>query len=206
MGYMLTPIAVNLTQVAKVMGSRDARLIDALVEEFGDDFDQIDDMAADYDDEESAEEPLTVHAALTQMVMGEKCDKALGFVYGYTLEFICRHFGEYLPNDEWSSMPRGTQWAETVDQALQAAGVPKQALRVGHHLMGRGAPVAIPEPDDFPGIGYLRLDEIRAAQKALTEANVAAIEDAEVRAAIQQLQAWMQACADSQRDLICFYA
>jgi hypothetical protein len=200
------PIAVQLDRVSKAMRSGDQQLIDAVIEEFGDEFEQIDEMAADYCDAHADEKPLTVREALTQMVVGRECNKQYGFVYGYTLEFVCQHFGECLPNEHWWAMPAPTRWAETVDQALEGAGVPRDALRIGDHLMHRGPPVRIPEPDDFPGIGYLKLDEIARARKALAEARLAAIEDGEVRAAIEEVARWLQICTESQRDLICFYA
>lgn len=126
--------------------------------------------------------------------------------FGYALEFLCRHFGERLPNREWSAMPSGSRWVETVDRGLAAAGVPENVLRVGRHLMNRGAPIAIPEIEDFPGIGYLKLAEVKTAQEAFGKANLAASKNKEVLPSIQELQGWLQTCADSGRDLVCFYA
>jgi hypothetical protein len=206
MGYILTANAVELDKVSDAVGSKDMRLIDALVEEFGDEFGQFDEMAADRCDEDDGQEALTMQGALTQMVMGEQYHEGLGFMYAYALEFLCRHFGRGLPNGEWSAMPSGSQWAETVDRGLHAADVPEGVLRVSYHLMNRGAPIPIPEPDDFPGIGYLKLKEIRIARQALGEARLASIKDKEVLTSVQELQGWLQACADSGRDLACFYA
>jgi hypothetical protein len=205
MGYILTPIAVDLGQVCGAIGSKNKELISALVAQFGAGFAQFDRMAAGYAEDNELNQVLTMRSALTQMVMGEEYVKELGFIYGYALEFICRHFGEFLPNGEWSAMPSGTRWAEEVDQGLEAAGVPEKALRVIHHLMGRGAPVAIPDIDDFPGIGYLKLMEVKAAQKALLEAQLTSI-DEEVLGSIRELQGWLETCSSTGRDLVCFYA
>ncbi len=201
MSYILTPIAVDLKQVAGVIGSRNKRLVAALLKEFGDDFEQIDAMAADYADD--GEEATTVRDALTQMVMGEPYNEAVGFVYGYTLEYICRHFGELLPNGEWSAMR--SEWAEKADRALKAAGVGEKVLRLSR-LMSRGSPVPLPEIEDFPGIGYMDLPEIEAALAALPEDKLAAVKEKELRAALAEVLGWLQTCADSRRDLICFYA
>jgi hypothetical protein len=206
MGYILEATAVELRKVTDALGSKDRRLLSALVKAFGDDFDQFDEMAADYLDEDEDGEPLTMQAALTQMVMGEEYNDGLGFMYGYALEFICNHFGEPLPNGGWSGMPSSTKWADTVDQALKAAGVPGKVFGVSRHLMNRGAPVEIPSIDDFPAIGYLKLAEIEAVRQALGRPTVAAIKDREVLEAIREIQGWLQTCADSSRDLICFCA
>jgi hypothetical protein len=206
MGYILTATAVDLGRVSDSLGSKNKRLISAIVKKFGDELAQFDEMAAEFGQGEDGEEALTMQRALTQMVMGEEYDEEFGFMYGYALEFLCRHFGEDLPNAEWSAMPNGSEWAQTVDRGLKAAGVPESVLRVGKHLMFRGAPIAIPEIEDFPGIGYLKLKEVKAAQKALEKAKLTAIKDKEVLASAQELQSWLQTCATSGRDLACFYA
>jgi hypothetical protein len=103
-------------------------------------------------------------------------------------------------------MPRGTQWAATVDKGLKAAGVPEKTLSVSNHLMSRGAPVKIPEIDDFPGIGYLKHTEVEAAQKAVDQAKLTAVKDSEVLESIEELQSWLKTCSSTGRDLICFYA
>lgn len=206
MGYILTPIAVEIDRVAGIVGSRDEALLGDLIATFGDEFGQIDEMAVDRAEDEERDEAPTVRSSLAQMVRGEPYDEGYGFLYGYALEFVCRYFGEYLPNHQWSAMPSGSSWAETVDQGLEAAGVPAKTIGVASHLMNRGAPVEIPEIDDFPGIGYLDRHEVRAAQEALAGAALDAIQDAEVLAAIREIQDWLRTCAESDRGLICFYA
>jgi hypothetical protein len=207
MGYILTTTAVDLGKVADAVGSKNnKRLVSALVKKFGDEFEQFDEMAAEAREDEDGREALTMQGALTQMVMGEEYNEEFGFMYGYALEYICRHFGKFLPNEEWSAMPSGSDWAETVDRGLEAAGVPESVLRVGNHLMYRGSPIPVPEIEDFPAIGYLKRKEVKAAQKSLGQAKLAVIKDKEVLASIRVLQSWLQTCADSGRDLVCFYA
>jgi hypothetical protein len=206
MGYILTAIAADLGKVSGAVGSRNKELFGDLLDMFGNGFGQFDEMATDYADEDDGEKPLTMREALTQMVMGEAYNKQFGFMYGYALEFICRYFGEFLPNGEWSAMPSGSGWAETVDRGLAVAGVPESVLRVGRHLMNRGSPIAIPEIQDFPGIGYLKLEEIESALRSLENAKLTAIEDNYVVTSIQEVHSWLQTCANSNCDLVCFYA
>jgi hypothetical protein len=206
MGYILTATAIDLGKVSDALGSKNRRLVSVLVKKFGDEFEQFDEMAADFGDDEAGEVALTMRTALAQMVMGEEYNEELGFMYGYALELICRHFGEELLNQHWSAMPSGSEWAKTVDRGLKAAGVPESVLRVQKHLMYRGAPIAIPKVEDFPSIGYLKHKEVKAAQKALGQSKLAAVKDEEVLASIQEIQNWLQTCADSGRDLVCFYA
>lgn len=206
MGYILTATAVDLGKVAAAVGSRNKRLVSTLIKKFGDEFDQYDEAAADFADDEDGEDALTMADVLRQMVMGEEYNEELGFMYGYALDFLCRHFGEELPNEHWSAMPSGSSWAKAVDQGLKAAGVPERVLRAEKHLLSRGSPIPIPEIDDFPGIGYLKLKEVQAAQEALAQARLAAIKDREVLGSIEQMRDWLRTCADSGCDLVCFYA
>jgi hypothetical protein len=204
MGYILTPIAVDLKQVTGVIGSKNKRLLSTLIKEFGGEFEQIDEMAADFVDEMDEEDgATTVRDALTQMVMGQEYNEELGFVYGYALEFVCRHFGEYLPNGNWSAMR--SEWAHKADKALEKAGVGAEALRLSR-LMNRGAPVPLPLIEDFPGIGYMTRKEIDAALLAFGADQLVAVKDAAVREALAEVRGWLQTCAASKRDLICFYA
>jgi hypothetical protein len=204
-------------------------LLEALVEEAGEELDEIDELSDDIDEEDdedldeeagdeeegnddsegegdnedSASGATTAAEALRHLIMGEPCDEAVAFKYGYAFEFVCRHFGDYLDNEMWSAMRM--QWAEQVDKSLKSAGVPERALRVTDHLMFRGAPVPLPDAES-PGIGYLRPDEVRAALAALDGARVAEVKDAERREAIEEVRGWLKTCAECGRGLVCFYA
>ena len=206
MGYILTPIVIDLGKVSALIGSRNEHVLAALCDDFAHRLRDIDDAILDARDEEAAGEHLTARAALTQMIMGGEYDKDFGFVYGFGLELICDFLGDdFLPNTEWSAMPRGTQWAATVDDELQKLGVPAPVLRVSDHLIFRGPPIPLPPIDDFPGIGFLKLEEIRRAKQALASVDFSSLKDAEVRTAITQVWSWLHTCAESNRDLVCFY-
>src|SRR5262245_8371876 len=204
MGYSLNPLAVDLKKVAGVIGSRNKRLVGTLVKQFGDSFEEIDEMAADFTDEEDGG-ATTVRDALTQMVMGQEYNDELGFVYGYALEFICWHFGAILSNESWSAMPSPSKWAGKADKALESVGVDEKTLRLSQ-LMNRGSPVALPLIEDFPGIGYMTLKEIEAAVAAFGEDKLDAVKDEGVREALSEVRAWLWSCEDSREDLVCFLA
>jgi hypothetical protein len=201
MGYGITPVAVDLDDVRAVVGSKDGALLEALTDEFRNGLGRID-AHDDPDDEEGP--PLSAATVLRQIVMGEDYDRSwwLGFKYGYVFELLCLRFGEELSNSEWSAM-RG-RWVDVVDEALEKAGVDKGRFRVGHHIMCRGAPIDLPEPDDFPFIGYLLKHEIPQAYEALSAADLSTVDDPQVKA-IAQVRDWLSHCAKTRTDLVCFY-
>ena len=205
MSYIVTAIAVDLDKVRSAIGSKDKALLARLKKALGDDLEQIDAMLEDYADEDEGGEPLTTGAALRHMILGEpyRADEGLGFAYGYCFEALCQYYGDVLPNDQWSAMRY--QWFDAVQKALERAGVaPKQfAIRT---LVERGAPVPLPEIDDFPGIGYLTKDEAAKARAALAKADLTKVKEPEAVGAIEQVRGWLDACERSGRDLVCTYA
>lgn len=204
MGYVLEAIATDLTKVAAAVGSKDKKVVTAIVKIFGDSFDQFDEMAdeaAEMDDLES----VTMKTALTQIVMGQPYCEGMGFMYGYAIDFICKHFGDCLPNDHWSALPNGS-WIATVDKALKAAGIPKDLFTVTNHLQYRGSPVPIPAIDDFPGMGYLTNAELKVIRTSLDKGTFEKIKDGQVIASIQQIQSWISTCLKGKHDLFCTYA
>ncbi len=70
------------------------------------------------------------------------------------------------------------------------------------------ASLIAPEIDDFPGIGFLNLKEVKAAQKCLGVRDQCLMlsKMRKFWGHFQELQTWLQTCVDSGRDLICFYA
>jgi hypothetical protein len=259
MGYTLTPIAVDLSKVTAVIGSRDESLLAALTKKLKEELDEIDAVGEDYEEDGdegpaaryagkpkealasmqadlerllrgekldkdcltawllSDEEPpqkasaqagtpcASTGEALRHLVMGEAPDRRVGFNYGYVLQSLCRHYGEALPNDRWSSLRRGSQWFRGLDRALRAADIPVEALSVTKHLAERGSPVPIPEYSDFPSIGYMRSVEVETALAALGGTDFRAV-DPEARAYVEDVKHWLRRCSELQCDLVCFYA
>ncbi len=195
MSYGIMPYSVSLAEVERVFGCGDPALLARLMVEFKDDLDN------DECDEDDEEEP-TLAEALREIIEGEPMRPSYGHKYGYLLEMLCRQYGESLANSEFSSMH--SDWIDKVDQGLAHAGIPEETLSLSRHLLYRGSPVAIPEPGDFPFIGYLKSNEIPPALQALETADLTVLER-EVKESIDQLRSWLESSQKSQRDLVCFY-
>jgi len=207
MSYGITAIAVSLQDVenviggdtksgwllSRLLGSASSRLIKTIKREFAHRFEQ-DDVLED-------DEP-TLQQALDDLLAGRALDTSYGHKYAYAFELICNHFGEFLDNSAWSAM--GGEWAEQVHEAMKQAGIDEQAISVNDHLMCRGAPLSIPEPHDFPFIGFLRKSEIAKAAHAIDSADLSSM-DEEVRESVIQIRGWFDRCQQLDCDLVCFY-
>jgi hypothetical protein len=185
MSYGITPVAVRLSQVEQAFGCRDDLLNRLISEQFDYRFDR------DRTDPDDEDEP-TLKQAFNEILDGTPLRRNYGHKYAYILEMLCLHFGAQLPNQNFTAMD--SSWADTVDLGLTTAGVPEEQLRMINHVMYRGSPIRIPEPDDFPSIGYLRGAEIGPALGALETANLSSL-DSEVRKAIGEVKGWLEVCS-----------
>ncbi|HUG92666.1 MAG TPA: hypothetical protein VML55_17630, partial [Planctomycetaceae bacterium] len=59
MGYTLTPIAVDLARVRAAIGSQDRKLLGSLLRRFSDEFEEVDALARDLDDDSEAVEEIS---------------------------------------------------------------------------------------------------------------------------------------------------
>lgn len=146
----------------------------------------------------------TAPEALRHLILGENQDRRVGFKYGCVVRCLCGHFGEELNHDEWYDLRRGSSWFQELDGVLKDAGVPDRTFSIRKHLQQRGSPVPIPRYSDFPSIGYLRGAEVTRALAALKRADFDGTDDL-ARQYLGDVRGWLQDCADSGRDLVCFY-
>lgn len=200
MSYRLSPIAVDLDALRLAIRSRDAALVGRIRGRFYADTKKIDQLlkeAFDGDDE-----PLSICDVLRHLIMDEPYREEAGFAYGYGLELLCRQIGKALPNGGWSAIQ--SDRFDAVAAALRACGVNSSALSV-RDLAFRGPPVPLPPIVEFPGIGYLTAAEIGTARAALAAADLGRASEEEA-AAIRQVEDWLDQCAKSNRDLVCFYS
>jgi hypothetical protein len=169
-----------------------------------DDFAGKDEPAEAEDREGDTRPPVSCAEVLRHIIFGEQYDQRAGFKYGYVLEALCEHYGKRL-DDAWAPMYQGAKWRKQVTAAFKAAGIPDTLFRSLEKMTERGAPITIPEIDDFPGIGYLKREEMAETRAALSEVNLTAMKDRDVREDLEALLRWFQTCGESQRDLVCFY-
>ena len=194
MSYTFHPFAVSVATIRKTCGSKNKKLIEKLVEEFGEQFPEFDELDKD---------AVSMSKAVDDLVMGAKLNKDSGFKYGYALKFVCEHLGKPLPNEFW--LDAGWDWVEDFDAALTDAGIDKKLFRLDPHLTARGAPVTLPKINDFPAIGYVLEAEIAKIHPALPKSGDDSIKDEEIAETLGQLREWFQECARTHMDLICFY-
>lgn len=136
--------------------------------------------------------------SLRELFFAEPLTGAEGHVYGYSLKALCETFGGHLDNGHW--YPFGSGWLDTVGAALAEVGVRFDP----NDLIYSGSPVPLPVIDDFPVIGHMVRAEMKPVAEALDAADLSAITDRSVAAAITELHGWMRLHEDDY-DLVCFY-
>lgn len=197
MSYAIHPYAVSVAELKKSVGSKDAKLLEKLRKEFRR---ELKDDADDLDEDEGE---ISLDQALEHLINGGELNEQFGYKYGYALKLFCEHFGDLLNNDKWAALD--WDWIVTVDEALSDADVDAKVFRMGPHLTTRGAPIKLPDIDDFPSIGYVLESEMANIIEALSAATPKAIDDEEISDSIEQVKKWLNESAGSHRDLICFY-
>jgi hypothetical protein len=201
MSYRLTPIAVDLDALRLALGSRDAALLGKIRGRFYAESKKIDRLLQETLDPD--DEPLSTGDVLRHLIMGEPYRHEAGFAYGYGLELVCRQIGKPLSNDAWTAVR--DDWFVGVSTALRACGVNSSAFSA-RDLAFRGPPLALPSFEGFPNIGYLTSAEVGTARAALAAADLSHVDSEKVVASIRQVRDWLDVCAESNRDLVCFYA
>jgi hypothetical protein len=201
MSYRLTPIAVDLDALRLALGSRDAALLGKIRGRFYAETKKIDRLLKETLDPD--DEPLSTGDVLRHLIMGEPYRDDAGFAYGYGLELVCRQIGKTLSNDAWSAVR--DEWFDGVSTALRACGVNSSAFSA-RDLAFRGPPLSLPSFEGFPNIGYLTSAEVGTARAALAAADLSHVNSERVVTAIRQVNDWFDVCAESNRDLVCFYA
>lgn len=198
-------VATDLKKVAALLGSKKKRVINSILEKFESDISQLDELAQELAEDEEAGEYLTMGQAITDLINGEALNADFGSTYANAIDILCRYYGTWLSNEQWCGMPNGS-WFTTVDKALKKAGVPREVFTVTDYLQYRGSPFPIPPIDGFPGVGYLRLEELDEIQIALDSADYGKISDQDVLAAIDEVRSWIRDGIKRKRDIFCLYA
>jgi hypothetical protein len=196
MGYGVMAYAIG-DEVWHAVGAGSEELLELYLHGADDTVASIDELLAGLG---PVEPPLPdARQALRHLVMGEPYHPRAGFAYAYWFKHLCED-GQFLRNDAW--MPIRVAFLDEVQDGLTRAGV--TGVSVSAMVFG-GLPIALPAPDDFPGMGYVSRADAPAQLAAIDAGDLSAVPDPHVREAIEQLRGWLQVCADSGRDLVCFY-
>lgn len=124
-----------------------------------------------------------------------------GDQYVAALQLICIAIGEGLDNQ--AVAPAAPAHFSAVDAALEAAGLAD--IITMQQLVFGGAPIAIPESDDFPAVGHLSPAKVRQARGLIASRDWSA-EPPEVQATLRQVDGWLGAAAAHKQGLVCFYS
>lgn len=184
MSYSLLAFAVDLPEIERRIGSGDQGVIDAVIANNPEEFDE---------EEEDEDDDLSLKSAVRQLVMGESMDPEEAHQYGYALQELCSTYGEDLPCDLWC----GVRWG-----AIEGCGLEPLMTRTG-------SPVALPPNDDFPTIAFLRRGEETAkaladAKRRLEGAPPEGL-DENLDDLIEEYAGWLETATEKDRDLIFFY-
>ena len=174
MSYTVDAIVVDIASLKERIAKQDLSLLHGL-----------DDDAEAIDEDLDDDGPTTLEHA-RRIVLGRAENEGSNAKYGYALQLICEAIGESQPNDQWSSMR--SNWFDAVDAALKSAGCP---LALTTALFYNGAPLALPRPDDFPGMGHLEPEQ--AAQLCSALQRVLPTLPSQPRAAVAQVVGWLEA-------------
>jgi hypothetical protein len=138
MGYSHTFFAIDIAELKELFGSKNDALLDEILKSQAEDIEEFD--AFFESDIEEGELPDTA-TALREIFYGNPRKDADGAIYGYALKIICQHLGEQVQGGEWG--------------AANVSDHPYDSL-----LVKSGLPIPIPEPNDFPDMGYLDANQI----------------------------------------------
>lgn len=138
MGYAHTFFALDISELKSIFGSKNDALLREILKSQQEDIEAND---AFFEDEIDNGEVPSTETALRQIFYGDPQMDAEGATYGYALKIICQHLGETVWGGEHGV-------ADVTDHPYESI------------LAESGVPVPIPEPSDFPMIGYLAFDQI----------------------------------------------
>src|SRR5687767_12053325 len=153
MSYGMTVYLVP-RDVLALYGSNDHELLEEVLEVRGN-------QLARYDRELGAPDPddeadLSHADALREIFAGKFTPGVRGSRYGSALEALFGSLGESLDNSPF--VPCNTAWYTHLDEVLTAHHVPLRFFDLIARL-----PVPIPEPDDWPCVGYWAEPDFAAA-------------------------------------------
>ncbi len=190
-------------KLLEALKSGDNATAASLVEQaLGDDFFGDDDDEP-YDEEDyQPQRELTAGGALADLLLARPTDPSFGYKYGYALEALCAHLGKTHHPAAWSAIN-----FRAID-AIKQVVPPMPSGENIEGILHRGSPVSMPQSDDFPAMGYLKLAEIETLRPLVQQAIVACDGNKEKeweQEALAELQSWLDQATDAGDDLVFFY-
>ncbi len=152
MGYYIFSFGIKKSEVLNIFGSKDEQIIKRVEQnEYFKDY---------YEDEE-----FTIKDALVDIINGEKIKEEYCYNYGYTIISICNEFGKTLPYEEEIKFGHQTQ---EIDICLsEDFGV--ENFCTDEIVFGNEDMIFYDiEPDDFPMIGLVTLEELKQIKSKLS--------------------------------------
>jgi hypothetical protein len=185
-------------RLREIPGSKDQNLL-AAVSEYTGFFRMIDELAERRDDDE--EKPPRCAEAVRQIINGERYDSRFGYVYGYAYEALCQAIGTET-KQSWTGIARSSAWFPEIAKGLERLHIP---LKIPD-LLNRGPLIELPEPDDFPGLGWWTADEVARAASVFNGLDMQRLDPTtaqEIRPvadAIEDIRSWIMVAAERLGD------
>lgn len=176
--YVLQPFLVDITKLRAAIGSRDASLVAAIIENDPDAF--------DLDDQDDDELPLA--EALEALIMEEPLESEDAHQYGYAFKEICDYLGEALEPDLWN----GVRWTAVEGSGLEDL------------LNKTGAPVNLPANAEFPYIGHIRRADLGTYLQGARDRRQS-MADSEIKELLDELIDWLEIASHRGLDLVVVY-
>lgn len=246
--------AVPVGTLQRLRGSKDAAKLAQLKTELAAALADNDEFFEDLEDEEAEGEATGCLGAILRLVVGKKkfeaqqerarisgpvpksaelleayingapIDLRCGSKTGYVLKMICEKEGKILMNAGLESIRRGQEWMATLDKDLGAKGI---QLGLEKNCFDQGERLGVPEPDDFPGLGFFPNAVWMANNPKLQAIDTSSVklpsyltdddddeDDVDFEnqppmdynlLAIKSLQSWGSAAVDGNCDIVTFY-
>jgi hypothetical protein len=150
-------------ELNRLPGSRDERLLAAILRQKRQAIREFDEQYADTFWEEGEEKPLSPGDAVAELIAG-KCTRPEDYpVYDAAREMLCGHLGEELSNSGFC--PCSIDLYKTLDRELSGRGIPLRLM----DLIGN-RPISFPDRDGDCLIGHWSAEEMGRAEPLLAAA------------------------------------
>ncbi len=200
MSTALQVYAIPFARLQALRSGQEQPLLAAIFRDRATDIEQIDQQTQENVAEELEGYPefLSCSTALHQIFTGASLNSELGKVYIQAYELICDELAGGLAG-QWSPIARSSVFFRRLDDWLKVSGAGVTLL----NLTCRGPVIDIPEPIDFPSVGYWTPEEIDQAARSLQRAATSwlpwsrKMPPADLADSIADIRRWLEAARRS---------